>query len=372
MVLTRKTDNQMATMSDIAKRAGVSRSTASFVLNNRQAELRISATTRQRVLDVAHEMGYVRNELARAVGSGKNFVLGYLKTTHGEQESLILEGVLKAASDAGYLLKLLTCDDKSNYQETVRQCAEQRLAGLVSRGFSDPARSTAFREELAAYGIPVIFVDDNLALPGTAFVTSDDDHGYRLTLEHLVALGHTQIAFIAGDSVHPQSVLRKQSYLKMMQEYGLSVPEGSVVDSNWDLNRTQELTKELFADPKHYPTALVCAGDELAAVAMRTLWSMGLRVPDDVSVMGYSDFSFAALLHPALTTVSQPFVEMGRVATQILLEKLTRRPQKQDSPSEIVLPTKLTLRNSTGMSLRVRRSQSWKDRPSAAVVALES
>src|SRR5579872_6402029 len=149
MVLARKTNSQMTTMSDIAKKAGVSRSTASFVLNNRQAELRISAKTRQRVLDAAQELGYVRNDLARAVGSGKNFVLGYLKTATGEQESLILEGVLRAASEAGYLLKLLTCPMEGNYQEAVRQCAEQRLAGLVSRSFIKGEVSTAFREELA-------------------------------------------------------------------------------------------------------------------------------------------------------------------------------------------------------------------------------
>jgi LacI family transcriptional regulator len=337
----------MATMADIAKRAGVSRSTASFVLNNRQAELRISAKTRQKVLDAARELGYVRNELARAVGSGKNFVLGYLKTAVGEQESLLMEGVLRAASEAGYLLKLLTCHSEENYQDAVRQCAEQRLAGLVSRGFLQPAISTAFREELASYGIPVVFVDDNLVVPGTTYVTSDDDHGYRLTLEHLVALGHKDIAFIAGDSVHPQSVLRKESYLRVMQEYGLNVPEGSVVDSNWDLNRTQELTRTLFADPVHHPTALVCAGDELAAVAMRTLWSMGLRVPEDVSVMGYSDFSFAALLYPALTTVSQPFVEMGRVATQILLQRLEDKSSTKDLPAQVALPTQLIVRDST-------------------------
>jgi LacI family transcriptional regulator len=371
MVSMRSSDNQMSTMLDIAKKAGVSRSTASFVLNNRQAELRISAKTRQRVLDAARELGYVRNELARAVGSGKNFVLGYLKTAVGEQESLMLEGVLKAASEAGYLLKLLDCHNEANYQDAVRQCVEQRLAGLVSRSFTKGEVSTAFREELASYGIPVVFVDDNLVLPGTTYVTSDDDHGYRLTLEHLVSLGHTQIAFIAGDSVHPQSVLRKQSYLRVMQEYGLDVPEGSVLDSNWDLALTQELTRELFSDPMHHPTALVCAGDELAAVAMRTLWSMGLRVPDDVSVMGYSDFSFAALLYPALTTVSQPFIEMGRVATQILLQRLDAPPYTQELPSEIVLPTRLTLRNSTGMSLRRRQPRQTKHELLAKVGGLD-
>src|SRR5579859_5547788 len=118
----------MITMADIAKKAGVSRSTASFVLNNRQAELRISSTTRQRVLDAAHELGYRRNELARAVGSGKNYVLGFVKMSPGEQETQLLEGVLQGATEAGYLLKVLHGGRDEDYQEVLRHCVEQRLA----------------------------------------------------------------------------------------------------------------------------------------------------------------------------------------------------------------------------------------------------
>ncbi len=344
----------MITMADIAKKAGVSRSTASFVLNNRQKELRISAETRQRVLDAAQELGYLRNELARAVGSGKNYVLGFLKMSPGEQESHILEGVLKGAAEAGYLLKVLTRGDNEGYEEVMRHCVEQRLAGLVSRSFLKAETTMVFCKELEAYGIPTVFVDDNLVTPGVSYVTSDDEQGYRLTVEHLAGLGHQQIAFLAGDSIHPQSILRKESYRRMMQECGLLVPEGSVVDTDWNWERTETLTRQLFQDRTQHPTALVCAGDQLAAIAIRTLWRLGLRVPDDVSVIGYSDFLFAPLLNPPLTTVSQPFMEMGAVATQILLQRLQDGPSAKDAPSKVALPTELIERESTSACARGR------------------
>jgi LacI family transcriptional regulator len=346
----------MITMADIARKAGVSRSTASFVLNNRQTELHISAETRQRVLDAARELGYHRNDLARAVGSGKNYVLGFLKMSPGEQESHLLEGVLQAAAEAGYLLKVLAGGGDERYEEVLRHCVEQRLAGLVTRTFLQARITASFSAELHSYGIPIVFVDDNLVMPGTSYVTSDDALGYRLTVEHLAGLGHRRIAFIAGDSVHPQSVFRKESYRRMMAEYGLPVPDGSVLDSDWNLARTEALTRQLFQDRRSRPTALICAGDELAAVAIRTLWRLGLRVPEDVSVIGYSNFSFTALLYPALTTISQPFEEMGAVATRILLRRLEDGSVAQELPSRVVLPTELIVRESTAVPLQGRRS----------------
>ena len=131
-----------------------------------------------------------------------------------------------------------------------------------------------------------------------------------------------------------------------MAEKGLSVPDGSVLDSNWNLARTENLTRQLFENRRQHPTALICAGDYQAAVAMRTLWRLGLG-PEDVSVIGYSDFSFAALLNPPLTTIAQPFEEMGAVAARILLRRLQDRASEEALPSRIVLPTKLTVREST-------------------------
>jgi LacI family transcriptional regulator len=337
----------MINLADVAKRARVSPTTASFVLNNRQKEWHISDATTKRVLDAATEMGYQRNELARSVASGKNFVLGFVKSPLAdEQDSKILNGILAAAVDEGYLVKIFYWEREEQRKALVKHCAEQRLAGVIMRTFVRFDATRHFFEALAHYGISVAFVDDDISIEGTSCVTSDDDSGYRLAIRHLADLGHTKFALIAGDSVHVQSQLRTMIYRKIMEESGLPVPRGSILNSNWGLERSEELTRRLFENPKNRPTALMCAGDEIAAVAMRTLSRMNLRVPEDVSVVGYSDFGFSKLLNPPLTTVAQPFTEMGSVATRLLLESL-KNESRYVTANTVKLPTSLVIREST-------------------------
>lgn len=337
----------MITMSDIAKKAGVSRSTASGILNNHDSKLRISSETRLRVLEAAKQMGYRRNELARSVAAGKSFVLGYLKQDQLEQESLILEGVLQAASEAGYLVKVIPKGVGEHYGDVVRHCIEHRLAGLVARRF-EQNEITDLCQELDIYKIPFIFVDDNVSVPGIGSVTSDDGQGVRLAVDHLCSLGHRNIAFLAGDCSHPQGLLRRQGFLSTMREYGLSVRGNWVRECKWDMSQAEEHTAQIFQDRATLPTALFCDGDHVAAAAMRTLWDIGLRVPEDVSVTGFGNYSYAEMLHPPLTTIMQPFEQMGRVAIGRLLNIISASEENESEGQAIeLLPTKLVVRKST-------------------------
>jgi DNA-binding LacI/PurR family transcriptional regulator len=336
----------MISMTDVANKAGVSPATASVVLNNRQKKIGISDRTARRVLDAATELGYRRNELARAVGSGKNFVIGYLKVSTGQVELEVLDGVINAATEAGYLLKIIADAWPPDPVGMARICVEQRLAGLVSRTFMDQADTNLFSKELNSYGVPCVYVDDNVDLPDQMIVTCDDAQGCRLIIEHLTGLGHKQIAFIAGDSTRRQSILRKQIYKSAMAEHGLAVRESWIVDANWEIEQAEAATCQLFADRTDRPSALVCSGDEAAAVAMRTLGRLGYHVPGDVSVVGYGDMSYAKLLSPALTTIAQPFRETGRTAARLLLQQI-KPAESQTEPLHPVLPVSLVVREST-------------------------
>lgn len=362
MRVTTKRLAPMATMADIARRAGVSRATASYVINERHAEMRISDETCNRVLEAMRELGYRRNDLARAVKSGKSFVLGYLKMGHSELETQMLEGVLKTATEAGYLLKLMDwgegiTEGDAPVDQVARLCVEQRLAGVITRCLPEVSDTLTFFSELESYGIPVVFMDDSLdgvAAPGMCWVTSDDDQGIRLAVEHLVKLGHQDIAFIGGylDQAHPQEFKRAGSFNHEMASNDLPVPKEFILEAKWNVPRTELLVRELFQTNSVQPTALVCAGAEPALVAIRTVRRMGLRVPEDVSIIGYSDFAFAPLLDPPLTIISQPFEEMGAVATQVLLRKLQEDSVEDDAvedeaQSQILLPTSLIVREST-------------------------
>ena len=341
----------MITMSDIARRAGVSRSTASFVLNGRETGVRISDGTRQRVLQVAREIGYQRNELAVAISTGKNFVLGYLPSGSCESQSRILEGSLEAAAEAGYLLKLLPKPSsidihRPDEEETTRRCVEQRLAGLIVRRFPQE-RVAAFCSGLETYGIPTVFTDENPVAPGINYVTTDDHHGYQLAIEHLVSLGHRRIALIGGNKIFPQSVMRQDSFREVMHHFGLPVLENEIKLSRYHHNLVPMLVGELFHDPLDRPTALLCDGDHLAAVAVRTLRQLGLRVPQDVSVVGYGSFTYAQLCDPPLTTIAQPFEEMGKTAVRYLLQRIESGGKGQEMPLAELLPTRLVLGEST-------------------------
>lgn len=310
----------MITMSDIAKQAGVSLTTASFVLNGGERAKQIGAATRARVLEVARESGYRRNGLAHAVAAGRNSVFGYLSVELSEQDALLLDGVVQASAGAGYLVKLLGRGDDEHDLEVARHCVEQRLAGLIIRRHG---AAVAVCEELRSYHIPVVFVDDYRDDPGVGCVGSDDRAGYRLALEHLIGLGHRNIAYIAGGSALPQERLRDDSFRQVMAEHGLPVREEWILNCGWDYGCLETLTRRLFGGVGARPTATLCDGDPLAAVVMRTLSGLGLRVPQDVSVVGYGGFSIAALLNPPLTTITQPFQDIGRAAVRHLLRAVS-------------------------------------------------
>jgi DNA-binding LacI/PurR family transcriptional regulator len=348
--------NFMITMADIAKQAGVSRSTASFVLSGGHMASRISAATRQRVLVAAQEMGYRPNGLARAVAAGKNYVLGYLKAGMLEQDARIIDGVLEGAAEAGYLVKMLSRGLENHYREVARHSVEQRLAGLIvrrcDRRLNEHAQADliALCEELHACHIPVVFVDDDLTLPQGSCVTSDDAQGVQLAMEHLIGLGHRQIIFIAGDIRSPQPLFRRNCYQRIMREHNLPIPEGAILDCDWDNDLLDRLTRELFQNGSSWPTALLCDGDVLAAVAVRAIWRIGLRVPEDVSVVGYGGFSIAPYLHPPLTTIAQPFEDMGRIAVNHLMRRIADKADKQNTTQTQgpeLLPTRLVMGEST-------------------------
>jgi LacI family transcriptional regulator len=347
-------------MKDIADRAGVSRSAASFVLNDSPLAQRISLTTRQRVLDAARELGYMRNELARAVAVGRTFVLGYVKGGVSEQDSRILDGILQESAEHGYVVKVLSSHCPGGYTDVTRRCVEQRLAGLIVRriyrsssGLSNEEFS-ALTLDLRSHHIPVVFVDDNIPNDGATFITSDDVQGYRLAVEHLIGLGHRRIVFIVGTTQKMQGTQRSNTFRAVLKEHGCPVPDNAVVECQWSVERAEELTRELFANGNRDFTGVICDGDTFAAGVMRTLRKIGLRVPEDVSVVGYANFAFSALLDPPLTTVAQPFEAMGTHAVQCILKQIQCNNASDSEISAVappeLLPTELVIRASTAQA----------------------
>ncbi len=335
-------------MNDIAARVGVSQATVSYVLNGRKSGVPVREEMRTRILQTAEELGYRRNELARAMASGKNYVLGFVTHLPGEENSnRIMLGAQEEASDKGYTIRLLPLAGFPDYQQAFARLAEQRLAGVMALNFKADAID-CLREETQRFGIPVVLMDDPPTQNWAASVVSDDADGLRQAIAHLRQLGHERIAFVSAQSNSPLAQQRQDSFLRLMEESGLLVPDSFVIATNWKnpeiIEKGLRHLLEPGRDPSAYPTALLCAGDFIAMVALRLARALGFHVPRDVSIVGFADFLFASYADPPLTTIAQPYEEMGRLGVRYLLEPSPSAP----GPPAFCVPTRLIVRGSTG------------------------
>ena len=335
----------MVTMGQVAARAGVSQATVSLVLGGSADRLKISQQTRERVLDVARELGYRRNLLARAMVTGKSHIIGVVTAVQaGENIIKILAGAMEAANDHDYLLKVVHLSESGIDEATITRCLEWRLAGAMVVGLMEGSQ-IRLQEEFRRAQIPLALID-NAPLPewGVRFI-SDDAHGIRQVVSHLVALGHRRIAFLGGSS----SVLsdwRESSFRAALADAGLTLPAHWVRNTSWT-------DQEIIAEGAHAvlrgdsPTAIVCSADAIAMVVLRVARSLGLRLPADLSVTGYSNAALSAYADPSLTTVDQPFSALGHAAVMHLIQCAESEDLSTGPRPERLLPTQLLERGST-------------------------
>jgi DNA-binding LacI/PurR family transcriptional regulator len=348
----------MITMTDIAHKAGVSRSAVSHVLNNRQGEqIRIPQPTRERILLVASEMGYRTNELARAVASGKTRMIGYLvEEPRYEPYWNTIIGALAETEELGFTLKVLSVT-RDTLAERVRQCIALRLGGLIVRLNSD--KKLIF-EEAGNAQIPVVTIDEAVPQPFGIRVSADDAPGCHDAIEHLQALGHRRIGFISSgfpslnQTAGDVGSMREACFRREMAARGLELPDGYVTYDSVsvygpvaiDDASARLATAALLAHPTGRPSAIFCWRDETALFAIRECRSQGLRVPQDISIVGFSDLSAAHLFDPPLSTVKSPWDAMGRVAIQQLARAI--EAPFDPAPTSHLLATEFVARGSSG------------------------
>jgi DNA-binding LacI/PurR family transcriptional regulator len=341
----------MVTMRDISVRAGVSRSTVSFVLNGKHTLMGVNEETRQRVLQTAEELGYRRNELARAVVTGKNRVLGFVVNAgfvDSEVVARILTGIQDEAEANRYSIQMIRLSGDNNL-EIIRRCVELRPTGVAGIAIPDAALEL-LRLEMSRFQIPIAVIDSVPPFEGSTRILSDDLLGCALAIEHLASLGHRRIAYIGGrpDSVVGQ--LRKEGYYRAMTKLQLPVLDGYDEVGYWEIDNIEVATQRLFTELPFCPTAVFCADDKTAMIACRTIRSLDLKIPEDISVVGFADLMMSKYNDPPLTTIAQPFREMGKTAVRRLLAVAAQIDQGEDfsgTYEEERLPTTLILRRST-------------------------
>lgn len=339
----------MANLNEVARRAGVSRTTVSYVLNDRRRrDGTIGEETRRRVLEAASALGYQRNELAKAVLTGKAPILTILTgdddlSTKGN----IIAGAMGTATGEDHLIKLLSLPNYIVTPAVVHSCVKWRVSGVLVVNV-DQSSLDVHQGEFAERGIPLVLVDNAPSRPWAARVVSDDGQGIRLAVEHLFGLGHRRIALLNGPKNNTLAQWREASFRLVMMEHGLPVEEALFAAAHWaDLPAMEEAARRLLSLPDR-PTAVVCSSTAMAISAQKAARAAGLRLPDDLSVTGYADSGVSLYADPPLTSIAQPFKEMGRVAAQHLIA-LARDPAALGAavPRDTLLPNQLVVRGST-------------------------
>jgi LacI family transcriptional regulator len=345
--ISRKSTKNIVTMHDIAARAEVSQTTVSFVLNGHTGRASISPETTERVLSAARELGYQRNQLARAMVTGKSRILSVLTAPpHGENMSRILTGAHEAANLHDYLLKVQYLPTNIIDEATIVRCLEWRLAGAMILGLEESMQDELYAR-LASWGISLVTVDNARRYEHSLHVSSDNQGGIRQALSHLIDLGHHNIGFIGG---RPSFISqeREESFRDILAERGLSVRDAWIRQSSWgDPGVIAEAAIAILGAEGGRPTAIVCASDTAAMVVLRVARARGLRLPEDLSVTGFTNSTLSAVADPPLTTVAQPFHEMGSAAAMHLVRSAESSEKLPPSVPPLLLPTRLIVREST-------------------------
>lgn len=332
-----------ATMRDIAKRLGISVSTVSYALNGGPRP--VPEEVRRRVLEVARELDYRPNRLARSMVTGKTETVAVVPpvVTRRMLQFPYIHAVLSAIADAvgehGYDILLHTSAAPMSDVQLVQSLLGGKVDGIV---LIAPLSTSRVAEELHRRGVPCVVL--SARREGLPCVCVDNAMGVFAAMDWLYAHGHRAFAFISGPPVHHDAVQRLQAFHQYLQERGLPLHPEWVIEGDFTTRRAREGAHLLLSQTER-PTAILAANDESAVGVLQAAQELGIQVPEELSVVGFDDMPFAQLLSPRLTTIRQPIEQMAAEAVSLLMQWI--RERQAPAPGERKLPVELVLRDST-------------------------
>ncbi len=331
------------TIKDIARAAGVSHTTVSRALHDHPA---ISKETVAEIKRLAARMGYVPSATARGLKTRRTRALGVI-VSHIDDPfwSEVLQGIDEVLHSAGYsLFMAATHRDKQREKEVVQAMVQRGVDGVI---LCAPQFSSDQSRVMQTYGLPMVIVNNEGTSDSPFLVYNDDCYGSRLLTRHLIELGHRHIAYMGNQVGGRTTVEREAGFREEMLTAGLDVRAQDVLmapDST--PNGGHVGTQELLTLTTR-PTAIMCYNDYMAIGVYSALRGAGLRIPEDVSVVGYDDITMAAYLLPPLTTLRQFKRDLGAGAANMMLRVLDTRDPAGPQPEKISFKGELVIRAST-------------------------
>ncbi|MBU2872024.1 LacI family DNA-binding transcriptional regulator [Colwellia sp. E2M01] len=339
-----------ATINDVAKEAGVSIKTVSRVMNN---EASVRQLTRDKVQAVVERLNYRPNLAARNLAGTKSYSVAYIYDNPNAYYIIDMQkGILSACKQQGFELLIHPCDSKNEdiTQEVINMIKQSRIAGLV---LTPPlSEMPEFVKSLLALDVKIVRIMSGDVAPDDlcpCVMVNDRDAAQTIT-QHLIDLGHRDIAFIAGDAQHMSTIERYKGYRKALKESNIAFDKSLLIEGEYSFDSGVSGANQLLsADNKDTrPTAIFSCNDEIAAGALFAARLMGVAIPDSLSIVGFENSPFSRQTWPKLTTADQPNDQIAEDATNILLG-LVRKQKNPVTVSQYV--PELIVRDSSAKHL---------------------
>jgi len=313
--------------------------TVSRVINNKGFT---SVETRGKVLEAIKEIDYKPNILARSLVTKES---RFITIVIPDISNPFFSEMVKEAEDIArrnkYIILLGDTEGRKEIEEEYSEAAINRMSdGII---LIAPRMENKLIIKINDR-VPLVLVDRPIAGKGIAQINIDDFAGAVLAMEHLTGLNHKRIGFLSGTRDIPAGLQREEGYIKTLKEYNIDIKSKLIVEGDWTFKSGRDAL-DRFISNDQAPTAIFASNDLMALGLIQRAQEMNIKVPEDLSIIGFDDISMAALVNPSLTTVRQPRLEMGKVAIELLINKLQKR---SDIKNNILLKNKLIIRNSTG------------------------
>lgn len=324
----------MVTIHDIAKQLGVNAGTVSRALRNQPG---VGEEMRKKVEMMAHEMGYQPNILASQLRSQTSSVIGLIVDDQWDWHSgAVADGVQYCAKENKCFVLVWNAFSEEDQKAGLRVFERMRLAGVI-------IASTHMNviKRVPESTLPTFYIN-NIGGPGTTSILWDDEHGSTLAILHLLALGHTKIGYINGPEDARHSIDRHRGVVKALDAAGVTLSEQWYGSGDWTNEAGYREAMRILSQPER-PTAIFCANDEIAVGVYDAASNLGLKIPNDLSVIGYDNNTCCKYMRPSLTTISLPLWNMGIQAVEELLK--TKKPE--NIVGQHLIKGNLIMRNST-------------------------
>ncbi len=329
------------TIKDVAKQAGVTAAVVSRVIND-DPKLSIREETRSRVLEAVEKLEYRPNAIARSLRTKTTGTIAMIiPDITNPFFPEIIKGAQIAAAENGFSLILFnTEEDVGKQREYIELVSEKQMDGVLLASVHTDDESIDLLER---YKKPYVLVNRITRNIQSSFVTVDDVYGARVAIEHLIQFGHRKIAHISGPLYTDTGLQRLEGYRKALKKFGVEFSLDYIAESKYDEDGGYKAMKQLFS-LENKPTAVFAANDLIAIGAISAIEDEGLKVPENISIVGFNDIWVAQKISPPLTSVKFPLFDMGYLASEILIKKTQGKVVCED---KMVLEPELVVRSST-------------------------